>query len=171
MAIGFASAVAGHYRMVPSWSSEPGEAAGGIAGWPCPNPGVPCCEFSSFPGCEDEACCTMICAFDPFCCETRWDPICAFNANQYCTVCGGAAPVCGDGVCETPLESFEGCPADCPGPCDEDINGDKTVNVDDLLSVIAGWGEGPTHPADVNDDGIVNVDDLLAVINAWGPCG
>ena len=42
--------------------------------------------------------------------------------------------------------------------CDGDFNGDGTVNVDDLLAVIAGWG----NP--------YNVDDLLLVIGGWGPC-
>ena len=47
---------------------------------------------------------------------------------------------------------------ECPVDCDGDINGDGTVNVDDLLAVIAGWGDP------------YNVDDLLLVIGGWGPC-
>jgi len=47
---------------------------------------------------------------------------------------------------------------ECPLDCDGDINGDGTVNIDDLLTVIAGWGDP------------YNVDDLLLVIGAWGPC-
>ena len=42
----------------------------------------------------------------------------------------------------------------CPG----DYNGDSTVNVDDLLHVIAGWGDPYT------------VDNLLEVIASWGSC-
>ena len=53
---------------------------------------------------------------------------------------------------------------DCP-----DINGDGTVNVSDLLIVIAYWGS-PGSPADVNEDGIVDVSDLLMVVGNWGPC-
>lgn len=45
-----------------------------------------------------------------------------------------------------------------PEPCPGDINGDNTVNVSDLLDVIADWGA----PYDV--------DDLLAVIAGWGTC-
>ena len=53
---------------------------------------------------------------------------------------------------------------DCP-----DINGDRTVNVDDLLLVIAYWNT--TNPlADLNFDGVVSVDDLLIIISNWGPC-
>jgi hypothetical protein len=55
-------------------------------------------------------------------------------------------------------------------PCFEDINGDDTVNVDDLFAVINAWGDCDDCPEDVNADGVVNVDDLFAVINAWGPC-
>jgi hypothetical protein len=48
-----------------------------------------------------------------------------------------------------------------------DINGDNTVNIDDLLSVIANWGMCPGCPADVTGNGVVDIDDLLAVINHW----
>ena len=43
-------------------------------------------------------------------------------------------------------------------PSCPDITGDGHVGVDDLLAVIAGWG----NP--------YNVDDLLLVIQGWGPC-
>jgi hypothetical protein len=57
-------------------------------------------------------------------------------------------------------------------PCDGDVNSTGQVNVDDLLLIIAFWGQAnPIMPrADVNSDGIVNVDDLLALINNWGSC-
>jgi outer membrane protein assembly factor BamB len=61
--------------------------------------------------------------------------------------------------------------------CLADITGDGTVNVNDLLAVINGWGRCPPPPTacppDISPpggDGVVNVNDLLAVINAWGPC-
>lgn len=50
-----------------------------------------------------------------------------------------------------------------------DIVIDGTINVTDLLNVIANWNQ-PGGPADVNYDGIVNVADLLIVIGSWGPC-
>jgi len=56
----------------------------------------------------------------------------------------------------------------------QDTNQDGSVNVDDLLTVINGWGTCPAFPlpcpGDVTSNGMVNVDDLLAVINAWGGC-
>jgi hypothetical protein len=57
----------------------------------------------------------------------------------------------------------------CTEPCAADVSGDGTVNVDDLLAVIAAWG-ATSGPADVDQDGIVNVNDLLLVIGAWGSC-
>ncbi|MCI0631868.1 MAG: dockerin type I domain-containing protein [Phycisphaerales bacterium] len=53
-----------------------------------------------------------------------------------------------------------------------DVNGDETVNIDDLLAVISAWGECPQPPAncpaDLNGDGAVDVGDLLLVIGNWG---
>ena len=52
-----------------------------------------------------------------------------------------------------------------------DLDGDGSVDVDDLLLVINGWGPcEPKQPctADTNGDSQVNVDDLLTVINNWG---
>ena len=62
-------------------------------------------------------------------------------------------------------------PDECEGiGCPADVNGDDTVNVQDLLAVIGAWGPCAGCAADVNDDSQVNVIDLLAVINGWGPC-
>jgi hypothetical protein len=50
-----------------------------------------------------------------------------------------------------------------------DVNRDGTVNVADLLAVIATWGPCPPPcAADVNGDGAVNIADLLLVISHWG---
>jgi hypothetical protein len=54
-------------------------------------------------------------------------------------------------------------------PCPEDVNGDATVDVLDLLMVLAAWGN-TSGPEDINGDGIVDVQDLLALLAAWGPC-
>ena len=63
--------------------------------------------------------------------------------------------------------------------CPTDINGNATVNVQDLLEVIGAWGNCPapcaqsTCAADVAPAGgncVVNVQDLLAIIGAWGNC-
>ena len=55
--------------------------------------------------------------------------------------------------------------------CVGDINGDGTVDVLDLLSLLAAWGPcSGTCPEDLNADGVVDVLDLLALLAAWGPC-
>ena len=50
-----------------------------------------------------------------------------------------------------------------------DVNGDGSVDFDDLLDVLAAWGAcgGPPCPADLNGDGSVDFDDLLAVLANW----
>jgi Tol biopolymer transport system component len=53
--------------------------------------------------------------------------------------------------------------------CPADINGDHTVDVLDLLLVLAAWG-ATSGPEDINGDGIVDVLDLLELLSAWGPC-
>ena len=53
---------------------------------------------------------------------------------------------------------------DCLG----DINGDDTVNVNDLLQLIGDWdGSGDS---DIDGDGVVGVNDLLELLAVWGPC-
>ncbi|MDG2094105.1 MAG: dockerin type I repeat-containing protein [Phycisphaerales bacterium] len=53
----------------------------------------------------------------------------------------------------------------CPG----DITGDNVVNVDDLLTVLAGYNQLDSD-SDVNGDGVTNVNDILIVIASWGSC-
>jgi len=73
-----------------------------------------------------------------------------------------------------PVPQPQTCPADMApaGP----PQGDGTVNVQDLLAVIAAWGPCPAIPECVADiapkggDDQVNVQDLLAVIAEWGAC-
>ena len=69
----------------------------------------------------------------------------------------GPNTVCADGGCE-------------PNNCPADINGDGSVNVEDILAVIETWGPCSGCPADINNDEYVDVTDLLEVVGAWGPC-
>ncbi len=68
------------------------------------------------------------------------------------------------------------CPPSCPADIAPSPTGNGSVNVDDLLTVINGWGVCQTSPCpgDISPpgagNGIVNVDDLLLVINSWGGC-
>jgi hypothetical protein len=57
------------------------------------------------------------------------------------------------------------------GPCcPADVTGDHTVDVLDLLAVLAAWGN-TFGLEDINGDGYVDVMDLLELLAAWGPCG
>jgi hypothetical protein len=54
-----------------------------------------------------------------------------------------------------------------------DLNGDGTVGVPDLLTVINAWGNCPDDcpppcHADITGDCTVGVPDLLFIINNWG---
>ena len=68
------------------------------------------------------------------------------------------------------------CP-NCPGDVAPDSCGNGTVNVEDLLAVIGGWGPCSTTGGPCPDiaplpipDFTVNVQDLLEVIGGWGTC-
>jgi hypothetical protein len=52
--------------------------------------------------------------------------------------------------------------------CGEDVDGDGTVGVDDLLGIISFWGPCVECNADVDGSGDVDVNDLLAVLGRWG---
>jgi hypothetical protein len=54
--------------------------------------------------------------------------------------------------------------------CEEDVNYDNIVNVEDLLILIADWGSTDGGLTDINGDGIVNIEDLLMLVSGWGPC-
>jgi hypothetical protein len=63
------------------------------------------------------------------------------------------------------------CPADIAGGKGA---GDGSVNIVDLLMLIADWGAS-NSPADIagsdgTPDGTVDIADLLTLIAAWGPC-
>ena len=49
-----------------------------------------------------------------------------------------------------------------------DVNGDGTVNIQDLVQVSANIGATGKNRADVNGDGVVNIQDLVAVAAAFG---
>jgi hypothetical protein len=38
-------------------------------------------------GCNEGACCDLVCSVDPHCCATEWDDVCATKAVAYCTDC------------------------------------------------------------------------------------
>jgi hypothetical protein len=49
----------------------------------CPGSGD-CFVANGTPGCEDDTCCSSVCAVDPFCCDNEWDQTCADEAADLC---------------------------------------------------------------------------------------
>ncbi len=90
-------------------------------------------------------------------------------------VAGGPPP---DPPLELTIAQIQQLHAILPGPpCLPDINGSRSVDVDDLIAVILNWGACPQPPgicvgdiAPMPVNGVVDVDDLIAVILAWGSC-
>lgn len=54
--------------------------------------------------------------------------------------------------------------------CYADFDGNGSVDVADVLTLINNWGSCASCPQDLNTDGNVDVGDLLILISAWGPC-
>ncbi len=67
---------------------------------PCGPGSGPCDQPNGTPGCNDVACCELICGQDPFCCDTEWDQICADAAIKQCAPPGPCGP--GAGPCDQP---------------------------------------------------------------------
>lgn len=59
---------------------------------------------------------------------------------------------------------------ECPVGCASDLNGDGTVGVGDLLSLIDVWGCTNCVNEDIDESGVVDIEDLLSLVSAWGPC-
>ena len=53
--------------------------------------------------------------------------------------------------------------------CPADIDGNDTVDFDDLLRVLDAWGN-KGGPEDIDGSGTVDFGDLLIVLDAWGVC-
>lgn len=49
-----------------------------------------------------------------------------------------------------------------------DLNGDGTVDAQDLALLLGSWGACGDCPADLNGDGVVNAADLALLLGAWG---
>lgn len=92
-----------------TWDATCAAIAADACGLACPATG-PCFEAHAGTGCEDAACCELVCGADAYCCGTAWDGDCATAAIQGCGppwVCPGAGPCdepgttpgCDDGAC------------------------------------------------------------------------
>ena len=60
-----------------------------------------------------------------------------------------------------------GIPDECE--CPSDVTGDARVDVEDILAIIAAFGQSDPD-RDVDGDGIVGITDLLLVLENWNDC-
>ncbi len=76
--------------------------------------------------------------------------------------CGVA---CGD-------DSYYEMTVDCgvASDCPQDLSGNGEVDFEDILTVLAHWGEDGSMGGDTNDDDYVDFKDILNILGAWGPC-
>ncbi|MBT4766811.1 MAG: hypothetical protein HOO04_00440 [Phycisphaerae bacterium] len=108
---------------------------------------------------EGLSCVETYCGVDGSCCvpATGGGLECISVTQQNCIVIGGdwmGWMDCDEVSCEA---------------CDEDLNGDGTIGVDDLLLILASYGDACSGcPPDLNGNGIVDVDDLLQMLAAYG---
>lgn len=149
-----------------------------------------CFSTHAAPFCDDAACCTEVCAADPFCCNLQWDSICVNAAFNLCYNCGEPAagscfvthgPGCNDFECCQDVCTLDSycCEVawdnlcvneanDLCVPCVGDLNVDGTVNAADLSILLGAWGT--SGPGNLNGDATVNAADLSILLGAWGPC-
>jgi hypothetical protein len=82
----------------------------------CPGTGSCLVGQNNSPGCADAACCDVVCAFDPFCCDVTWDALCGQEAVDACNC--SDANVCTDDFVNLPT----GCAhANNTVPCDDGV--------------------------------------------------
>lgn len=62
---------------------------------PCPGSGS-CCGATGLPGCNNNACCSLVCNLDSNCCDIGWDAECAGFARAFCGDLCDVCPTTGD---------------------------------------------------------------------------
>ena len=73
-------------------------------------------------GCNDEACCILVCEFDPPCCDTSWDELCVGSANDLCNDSGDYCGPCqGSGKVFTVPIPYPDIASGVAAACDGDI--------------------------------------------------
>jgi hypothetical protein len=80
-----------------------------------------CLSPHQAPGCADAACCNLVCAQDPVCCDWSWDSPCAVQASELCggdppanDECGGAIEI---RIGSTPFRQLLSTVSDPSGDC------------------------------------------------------
>jgi len=101
----------------------------------CGNPRAgSCCHQNATPYCDDRACCELVCAFDPFCCETRWDSRCGREATDNCGLAS-----CKCGFVDPAAPFARSCRTAHPQPgCDDRACCDEVCYADEYCCAV-GW--------------------------------
>ena len=115
------------------------DICGGVCGFPAAGS---CCEANPTVGCDDIACCAIVCLIASNCCALEWDEFCADLAASFCS---------------------ELC-------CPQDLDGDGLVDAFDLAMLLAAWGLCSGCVADLDLDGDIDSADLAELLAAWGAC-
>ncbi|MDP7006016.1 MAG: FG-GAP-like repeat-containing protein [Phycisphaerales bacterium] len=65
-------------------------------------------------------------------------------------------------------DNENGVPDECD--CTGDIDGNGTLDVNDLIEIILNWGSTTSPLCDLNGDGVVEVNDLIIIVQIWNSC-
>ncbi len=91
--------------------------------WSCQDASGNCCLPNETPGCDDFACCSIVCAEDDWCCNVEWDDVCAAWAIIYCDPSACEESACpGEGGDCCAANGTPGCAPEwcCEYVCDYD---------------------------------------------------
>ncbi len=112
-----------------------------------------CCSGGNGLGCDCQACEDIVCAADPFCCNTTWDSVCDGEAMTMCSCCTGGCAV-GDGDGDGIPNEQDNCPG-VPNPDQSDSDDDGVGDLCDNC---------PDDPnpdqSDADGDGVGDVCDV-----------
>jgi hypothetical protein len=133
-----------------------------------------CYAHNETTSCNNAECCTMVCAVDPFCCNSFWDFNCANTALELCGNCGdpgagscfasNGSPGCDDGACCATVCAVD---AFC---CDigwDSICADEALQ---LCSVPCAQDCVTSDTFAPPPDGNVDAADLAFLLGDWGVC-
>ncbi|MGP1346004.1 MAG: trypsin-like serine peptidase [Phycisphaerales bacterium] len=133
-----------------------------------------CCENNGTPFCDDQACCELICAADPFCCNTSWDQICADAAIDQCVNCFACGSAEAGSCCESNGTPYCNDAACCESVCAVDPFCCNTT-WDDLCAEgaaeLCGALCGVACDGDLDGDGDTDSDDLGILLSAFASTG
>ena len=121
-------------------ASSGGTAAGSIVidcAQSCGSPTAgSCVAIHANPGCSDASCCGIVCANDPYCCDTTWDAQCVGEATNWCDFPAGDLDFDGD-VDAADLSQIL---ANWGSAGPTDLDGDGTTGASDLSMLLDNWG-------------------------------